>query len=184
MRRTTIAVTAISAGALWLIWEGIRLSWTDAANSDCSTPADIASDTAFAAGGLAVAAALFGLATRLSGIPRWLAIAAAVGAATMGVANGVEHCAYEPFWLLYVFGALGLVLSTVALGLGLLVTGAMGRWRGLLLVAAALGLMMLGFDRGGTAVFGAAWIVFGLTLLLDRQALQAPAANEAGLAGS
>ena len=174
MRRTTIAVTAISAGAAWLIWEGIRLSWTDPANSNCSTPADIASDAVFAAGGLAVALALFGLATQLSGVPRWLAIAGAVAAATMGVANGVEHCAYEPFWLLYVFGAIGMVLSTAALGLGLVVTGAMGRWRGLLLVGAALGLM-LGSDRGGAAAFGAAWVVFGLTVLLDRQALQTPA---------
>jgi hypothetical protein len=175
MRRTTNAVTAISAGAAWLVWEGIRLSWTDAANSDCSTASDITSDAVFAAGGLAVAAAVIGLATSLSGVPRWFVVVAAIAAATVGVGNGVEHCAYEPFWLLYVFGALGLTLSTAALGLGLLVTGAMGRWRGLLLVGAALGLMMLGFDRGGAAVFGAAWVAFGLTLLLDRQALQAPA---------
>ena len=174
MRRTTIAVTALGAGAAWLIWDGIRLFWTDAANSNCSTPADIASDAVFAAGGLAVAAALIALATCVSGIWRWLAIAGAVAAATMGVANGVEHCAYEPFWLLYVFGAIGMVLSTAALGLGLVVTGAMGRWRGLLLVAAALG-MMLGADRGGAAAFGAAWVVFGLTVLLDRQALHTPA---------
>ena len=183
MRRTAIAGTAISAGAAWLIWEGIRLSWTDAANSDCSTPADIAGDAMFAIGGLAVAAAMIGLATCLSGVPRWFAIVAAVAAATMGLANGVEHCAYEPFWLLYVLGAMTMVLSTAALGLALLVTGALGRWRGLLLIAGAVGLM-LGPDRGGTAVFGAAWVVFGLTLLLDRQALQASAANEAGLAAS
>jgi len=174
MRRTTIAVTAISAGAAWLIWDGIRVFWTDAANSNCSTPADIAGDAMFAIGGLAVAAAMIGLATCLSGVPRWFAIVAAVAAATMGLANGVEHCAYEPFWLLYVFGAIGMVLSTAALGLGLVVTGAMGRWRGLLLVGAALG-MMLGSDRGGAAAFGAAWVVFGLTVLLDRQALHTPA---------
>ena len=175
MRRTATAAIAIGAGTTWLIWEGIRLSWTDAANSNCSTASDIAGDVVFAAGGLAVAVALFGLATQMSGIRRWLAIAGAVAAATMGVANGVEHCAYEPFWILYVFGATGMVLSTAALGLGLLVTGGLGRWRGLLLVAAALGLMMLGFDRGGAAVFGAALVVFGLTLLLERQALQTPA---------
>ena len=183
MRRTTIAVTAISAGAAWLIWEGIRLSWTDPANSNCSTPADIAGDAMFAIGGLAVAAAMIGLATCLSGVPRWFAIVAAVAAATMGLANGVEHCAYEPFWLPYVLGAMAMVLSTAALGLALLVTGALGRWRGLLLIAAVVGLM-LGTDRGGTAAFGAAWIVFGLTLLMDRQPLQAPAANEAGQAAS
>ena len=137
----------------------------------------------FAADGLAVAAALFGLATQMSGFRRWLAIAAAASSATMGLANGVEHCTYEALSLLYVFGGLALVLSTAMLGLGLLVTGGLGRWRGLLLVAGAVGLM-LGADRGGTAVFGAAWIVFGLTLLLDRQALQAPGANEAGLAAS
>ena len=183
MRRTTSAWTAIGAGAAWLIWDGIRVFWTDASASGCSSPSEFAGDAMFAIGGLAVAAAMIGLATCLSGVPRWFAIVAAVAAATMGVANGVEHCAYEPVSLLYVFGAMGTFLSTVALGVALLVTGALGRWRGLLLIAAAVGLM-LGTDRGGTAVFGAAWIVFGLTLLLDRPALQAPAANEAGPAAS
>jgi hypothetical protein len=89
----------------------------------------------------------------------------------MGVGNGLEHCVYEPLWLLYVLGALGLTLSAAALGLVLLVTGALGRWRGLLLVTAAVGLM-LGFERGAAAVFGGSWLVFGATLVVDRQALE------------
>jgi hypothetical protein len=165
MRRTTIAVSALGAGAAWLTWEGIRLALTDASASDCTSPSELAGDAMFAIGGLAVAATMIGLATCLSGVPRWFAIAAAITAATMGVANGVEHCAYEPAWLLYVFGAMGMFLSLAALGLALLVTGAIGRWPGALLVVAAL-TPWLSFDRGAAAVLGATWLVLGVALLL------------------
>jgi len=167
-----VAWCATAGGAAWLLWEGLRLSGENVASYTCSSASAYAADATFASAGLLVAGACFGLSARLSGRPRWVAILAAAASAVMGLANGLEHCAYEPLWLLYVLGALGLTLSTAALGLVLLVTGALGRWRGLLLVTAAVGLMMLGFDRGAAAVFGGSWLVFGATLVVDRQALE------------
>jgi hypothetical protein len=89
----------------------------------------------------------------------------------MGLANAVEHCAYEPFWILFVLGALGTMLASIALGAALLIWGALGRWRGVLLVAAAAGLM-LGTDRGGAAVFGVAWTILGVSLLAGGPVLE------------
>jgi hypothetical protein len=103
------------------------------------------------------------------------ALSGGIGAVVFGLANGIEHCAFEPLFILYALGGLVFVVSTAILGVSIVLTGAIGRWPGALLVVAALAPMMLSFDRGGAGLGGAAWVVFGLTLLLDRQALGAPA---------
>lgn len=166
MRRTTIAWTAIGAGAAWLIWDGIRLFWTDAANSDCSTPADIAGDAAFAIAGFLMGLALLGLAGQVSGPPRLFALSGGIGAVVFGLANGIEHCAFEPLFILYALGGLVFVVSTAILGVSVLVSGALSRWPGALLIVAALAPMMLSFERGGAALGGAAWLVLGVALLV------------------
>jgi len=166
MHRTTIAVTAIAAGAAWLLWDGIRIFWTDAANSNCSTPADIASDAIFAIAGVLTGLTLLGLSSQAAGPARMFALVGAAGAAVWGLANGAEHCAFEPLFLLYAAGGLIFVVSTAAFGLIVLVTGALGRWPGVLLIAAATAPMMLSFERGGAALGGAMWLVLGVALLV------------------
>ena len=166
MRTTTIAVTAIAAGAAWLTWEGIRLALTDVSASGCSSPSELAGDAAFAIAGLLMGLALLGLAGQVAGLPRLFALSGGIGAAVFGLANGVEHCAFEPFFLLYALGGLVFVVSTAILGVSVLVSGALSRWLGVLLVVAALAPMMLSFDRGGAALGGAAWLVLGVALLV------------------
>lgn len=175
MRRTTIAVTAIAAGAAWLTWEGLRLASDQATGSDCASGAEYAGDAAFAIAGFLTGLALLGLAGQVSSPPRLFALSGGIGAVVFGLANGIEHCAFEPLFILYALGGLVFVVSTAILGVSIVLTGAIGRWPGALLVVAALAPMMLSFDRGGAGLGGAAWVVFGLTLLLDRQALGAPA---------
>lgn len=114
----------------------------------------IYNDAVFALASMAAAVALASLFVLLRGAFRWVGMAAAIGAAAQGVGNSVEHCVAEPFFLVYVAGALTFALASCVLAAGLLVTGQLGRWPGLMLGAAALGLMFLGSERGGVAVTG------------------------------
>ena len=70
-----------------------------------------------------------------------------------------EDCAAEPFFVVYVAGALLLFLATAALGVSALVIRqgrTLGRWQGVLLIVAAFA-PWLSFDRGGAALLGYAW---------------------------
>ncbi len=164
--RLLAAVASIISGIAWLAWELSRRFWDDGASSDCSTSADFFNDATFAAATVAAAVALASLFSLLQGGIRWFGIAAAVGAAAFGVGNAVEHCVAEPFFLLYAGGGLMYTVATCGLAAGLLVTGQLGRWPGLLLGVAALGPMWLSFEGGGAAVAGVAWLLFGLLLVV------------------
>ncbi len=166
MARTTIAVSAIGAGIAWLTWEGIRLALTDTSASDCSSPSELAGDAMFAIAGVMTGLTLLGLSSQAVGPARMFALVGAAGAAVFGLANGAEHCAFEPLFLLYAAGGLIFVVSTAAFGLSVLVTGALGRWPGVLLIAAAIAPMILSFERGGAALGGAMWLVLGVALLV------------------
>jgi hypothetical protein len=176
-RQAATAACAIAGGAACLLWNGIGLAAEDLSGGSCSSPSDYAGDATFAAAGVLVGAALLGIATLLLPLQRWIATVAGAASATFVVANGVEHCGYEPLSLLYVLGATVSTLAVAALGIAWLITGAMGRWRGLLLIAAAAAPMLLQFDGGGAALSGASWVLFGLSLLVARPAV--PAARRA-----
>ena len=164
--RPLAAVASIISGIAWLAWELSRRVWDDGASSDCAAPADFYNDATFAVATVAAAVALASLFWLLHGALRWFCLAAAVGAAAFGVGNSVEHCVAEPFFLLYAGGGLMYVLATCGLAAGLLVTGQLGRWPGLLLGVAALGPGQLGFEGGGAAVAGVAWLTLGVLLAL------------------
>ena len=164
--RPLAAVASIISGIAWLAWELSRRVWDDGASSDCAAPADFYNDATFAVATVAAAIALAALFWLLHGALRWFCLAAAIGAAAWGVGNSVEHCVAEPFFLLYVGGALMYVLASCVLAAGLLITGQLGRWPGLLLGVAALGSWMLGFEGGGAAVTGVAWLTLGVLLAL------------------
>lgn len=163
--RRLALVASIISGISWLAWELSRLGWDDGASSDCVTSADYYNDATFALANTAAAVALASLFVLLRGAPRWIALTAAIGAVAFGIGNSIEHCVAEPFVLLYVTGGLTYVLASCVLAVGLLVSGQLRRWPGLLLAAAALGLMV-GFERGGAAVAGVAWLAFGAFLAL------------------
>lgn len=160
-----ISGAAIVSGTAWLAWELSRRLWDDGASSGCSTSADYFNDTAFALANLAAAVALASSSLLLRAPLRWVALAAALGAVAAAIGNSVEHCVAEPFFLLYVAGALTYTLATCALGVGLLITGQLGRFPGLLLGAAALGLLAFDSQSGGAAVTGIAWLGFGALLV-------------------
>lgn len=165
-RRSTTAYSAIGTGVAWLTWEALRLSSDDATGSDCASGAEFAGDAVFATAGVLTGLTLLLFAGQLAGLTRTLALLGAASAVLWGVANGIEHCAFEPFFLLYALGGLVFVVSTAILGVIVLVTGRLGRWPGVLLVVAALAPMMLSFERGGAGVGGAAWLVLGVALLV------------------
>ena len=168
--RPLAAVASIISGIAWLAWELSRRVWDDGASSDCAAPADFYNDATFAVATVAAAVALASLFWLLHGALRWFCLAAAVGAAAWGVGNSVEHCVAEPFFLLYVGGALMYVLASCVLAAGLLITGQLGRWPGVLLGVAALAPGMLGgFERGGAAVTGVAWLTLGVLLALTNR---------------
>ena len=167
--RPLAAVASIVSGIAWLAWELSRRVWDDGASSDCAAPADFYNDATFAVANVAAAVALASLFWLLHGALRWFCLAAAVGAAAFGVGNSVEHCVAEPFFLLYAGGGLMYVLATCGLAAGLLVTGQLGRWPGLLLGVAALGSGVLGFEGGGAAVTGVAWLTLGVLLALTNR---------------
>jgi hypothetical protein len=160
-----------SAGS-WLAWDISRRAWDDGASSDCVTSADYFNDATFALANAAAAVALASSFVLLRGALRWIALAAAIGAVAFGIGNSVEHCIAEPFFLLFVAGGLTYVLAGCGLAAGLLVTGQLGRWPGLLLGVAALGLMVLDSERGGAAVTGVAaslrWLVGSADLRRNR----------------
>ena len=165
--RPLAAVASIISGIAWLAWDLSRRVWDDGASSDCAAPADFYNDATFAVATVAAAVALASLFWLLHGALRWFCLAAAVGAAAFGAGNSVEHCVAEPFFLLYVGGALMYVLATCGLAAGLLIAGQLGRWPGLLLgVAALAGLMLGGYERGGAAATGVAWLTLGVLLAL------------------
>jgi hypothetical protein len=164
--RPLAAVASIISGIAWLAWELSRRVWDDGASSDCAAPADFYNDATFAVATVAAAVALAALFWLLHGALRWFCLAAALGAAAWGVGNSVEHCVAEPFFLLYVGGGLMYVLATCGLAAGLLVTGQLGRWPGLLLGVAALGSLVVDFEGGGAAVTGVAWLTLGVLLAL------------------
>ena len=164
--RPLAAVASIISGIAWLAWELSRRVWDDGASSDCAAPADFYNDATFAVATVAAAVALASLFCLLHGALRWFCLAAAVGAAAWGVGNSVEHCVAEPFFLLYVGGALMYVLASCVLAAGLLITGQLGRWPGLLLGVAALGSVVVDFEGGGAAVTGVAWLTLGVLLAL------------------
>jgi hypothetical protein len=164
--RPLAAVASIISGIAWLAWELSRRVWDDGASSDCAAPADFYNDATFAVATVAAAIALAALFWLLHGALRWFCLAAALGAAAWGVGNSVEHCVAEPFFLLYVGGGLMYVLATCGLAAGLLVTGQLGRWPGLLLGVAALGSLVVDFEGGGAAVTGVAWLTLGVLLAL------------------
>jgi hypothetical protein len=165
--RTLAVGASILSGVAWLAWELSRRFWADGASSDCAAPADFFNDATFAVANLAAAVALASSSLLLRGALRWVALAAATGAVATGIGNSVEHCVAEPFFLLYVAGALTYTLATCVLAAGLLLTGQLGRWPGLLLGVAALGGLMLGgSERGGAAVTGVAWLLFGVLLVV------------------
>jgi hypothetical protein len=159
--RSLVVGASILSGIAWLAWELSRRFWDDGASSDCSTSADFYNDAMFALATIAGAVALGSLSRSLRGAPRWFSLAAAVGVAAGGIGNSVEHCLAEPFFLVFAAGLLVYVLASCALGATLVVTAQLGRWPGLLLSAAALGLN-LSFERGGAAVTGFAWLLFGV----------------------
>jgi hypothetical protein len=175
-----IAFFGACGGALWLAWDGVGRIWQGLEGADCSSAPEYASDILFALAGLFVGAALVGLAAYVPGVLRWAAVVGGAGSAVSGLANGVEHCAYEPFWVLYVLGATLTVLAAVALGAGMVATGALGRWRGVFLIAGAVG-MMFGFERAGGALFGAAWLAFALSLFVGQSWLDDAAPGAAKL---
>ena len=162
--RSLAVGASVLSGVAWLAWELSRRFWADGASSDCATSADLYNDAMFALATAAAAVALGSLFSLLAGTLRWICLAAAAGAAATGVGNSVEHCVAEPFFLLYVGGALMHFLATCGLAAGLLLTGQLGRWPGLLLGVAALGGSMLGYEGGGAAVTGVAWLLFGAML--------------------
>ena len=164
-RPLAIAASFIS-GISWLAWEISRRAWDDGASSDCVTSADYFNDATFAFANAAAAVALVSSFVLLRGALRWIALAAAIGAAAFGIGNSVEHCVAGPFTLLFVAGGLMYTLAGCGLAAGLLVTGQLGRWPGLLLGVAALGLMVLDSQHGGAAVTGVAWLAFGASLAL------------------
>lgn len=164
--RRLALVASIISGIAWLAWELSRLGWDDGASSDCATYAGYYNDAAFALANTAAAVALASLFVLLRGALRWIALAAAIGAAAFGIGNSIEHCVAEPFFLLYVAGGLTYVLAGCLLAIALLVSGRLGRWPGLPLLAAALGSMVLGFEGGGAAVTGVAWLAFAGSLAL------------------
>jgi len=159
--RSLAVGTSILSGIAWLAWEFSRRFWADGASSDCSTSADFYNDATFALATTAAAVALGCLSRLLRGAPRWLSLAAAVGVAAGGIGNSVEHCVAEPFFLMFVAGMLVYVLATCALSVALFVTAQLGRWLELLFGVSALGLNA-GSERGGVAVTGAAWLLFGV----------------------
>jgi hypothetical protein len=168
MSRPVVAMSAVSAGCGWLVWEGLRRTWDGSTGADCSSAAEYTGDAVFAGAALLVALTMLGLGGRLSGVGRWCALASAAGAAMMGLGNAVEHCAAEPFFIVYVAGAMLMFLATAALGVVALVIRqgrTLGRWRGVLLIVAAFALW-LSFDRGGAALLGLAWIAFGVSLMV------------------
>jgi hypothetical protein len=162
-----IAFAGAVGGALWLAWDSVGRVWHGLDGSDCSSAAEYSGDILFALAGLFVGAALVGLAAYVPGSLRWVAAIGGAASAVEGLANGVEDCAAEPFFLLYVAGATVNAFAVLVLGVGIMVTGALGRWRGALLVAGALGVMQ-GFERGGGALFGGAWLVFALSLFVGQ----------------
>ena len=152
---------SIFSGVAWLAWELSRRFWDDGASSGCATSADFYNDAMFALATTAAAIALGSLFLLLRGAPRWFSLAAAVGVAAGGIGNSGEHCLAEPFFLLFAAGLLVYVLASCALGAAWVMTAQLGRWPGLLLIAAALGLN-LSFQRGAAAVTGVAWLLFGV----------------------
>lgn len=175
--RTSAIAASTTGGSAWLAWELSRRTWDDGAASTCASAADYFNDTLFGIATLSVAMALFSISTMLSGGARWMALLAAIGAFASGTGNAVEHCAAEPFFLVYVAGsALYAVMSCVLAVL--LIRSELHRWTALFIGAAALGLMMFGSDRGGAAVTGVAWLACAASLVLPRVSAAAASRHE------
>jgi hypothetical protein len=168
--RTIATAAATAAGLAWMSVEIVGRVWSDSSSeSFCDSRADYAFDAAFSIAGTMTGIALLSVFGLLGGRIRWLALAGGVGITASGYGNAVEHCVAEPFFLLFLGGAMAYVLTTTLLGIALLRNGELGRWSGVCLVVAALGLM-LGFDRGGPAITGAGWLALAASIALVNNA--------------
>jgi hypothetical protein len=179
--RSVTSLAAVGAGLAWLTWEALRFFWDGSTGSDCASGAEYAGDTAFATAGVLTGLTLLGLSSQANGLARTSALLGAAGATLFGLGNAAEHCAFEPLFALYAAGGLAFVVSTTAFGLSVLVTGALGRWPGVLLIAAALAPMILSFEHSGAAVGGAAWLILGIALLVVRSATLSTASQPRAL---
>jgi hypothetical protein len=166
--------SSIAAGVSWLAWELSRLALDDGASSACATSADYFNDTSFAIANMAAAVVLLSFATLQPGASRWIGFVSGVGAVGVALGNSAEHCVAEPFFVLYVAGSLGYLLAGVAFGGVLLVSGRLGRWPGPAIAAAAIAPLMLGYERGGAAIAGIAWLALAAFMMFDQRSF-APA---------
>jgi len=165
MPRSLVSLSAIASGLAWLLWESLRLSWDGATGATCQSGPEYAGDAVFATAGVLTGLTLLGLSSRATGLTRTLALLGATGASVWGLANGAEHCVFEPLFLLFAAGGLIFTVCTAAFGLSVMVTGARSRWPGLLLIVASIAPFMLSFERSGAAVGGMAWLILGVALL-------------------
>jgi hypothetical protein len=156
-----IVLVAILSGTLWIVW-GLLVLGQGGEGYECTSPKDVLADVVFALAGVSLFATLTHVALQFRGVRRWTAGIAGVGAAVMGIGNGIEHCAVESFSLVYVIGAIGMFLAGLLFGISILVLDGLPRWLGPLLVVGTFAFQANG--SGGPVLFGLVWIVLGIVL--------------------
>ena len=138
------------------------------ASSGCATSADFYNDAMFALATTAAAIALGSLFLLLRGAPRWFSLAAAVGVDASGIANSVEHCLAEPFFLLFAAGLLVYVLASCALGAAWVMTASKPAV-GPSPIDCRCARLELCFERGAAAVTGVVWLLLRVVRRDDQQ---------------
>lgn len=169
------AIAAFTAGAFWLAWEATRRWWSDGASSTCSSAGEVVADSIFLAAAIAGACAFFVLAVALSGFPRRPAALCGVASLAVGIGNTLEHCAAEPFFLLYVLGGVGLLLGSAVLVLSLLIRRPwqLGPLAPVCLFVAGWGGLMVDYEHGGASLIAAGWIAFAAIVFARARSTEA-----------
>jgi len=174
LNHPTTAVAALVAGILWIVWAGYGIG--GGFGSSCASPGEVLGDLLLLGAALILATALIGLSGSFRLTGRSIALIGAMGAITLGVGNFLEHCTFDALFLVYVFGALTTVVSSVALGVVLLLQGGFARFAGVAIISGAIALSAA-YEVGGAFVFGLAWISLSL-LCWQRSATNAQSAPD------
>jgi hypothetical protein len=161
------AVAAFTAGAFWLAWEATRRWWSDGASSTCSSTGEVVADSIFLIAAIAGACAFFVLSVASSGFPRRPAVLCGAASLAVGIGNTLEHCAAEPFFLLYVLGGMGLLAGSAVLAVSLLIRRPwqLGPLAPVCLFVAGWGGLMVDYEHGGAVLIAVGWIAFGVVVL-------------------
>jgi hypothetical protein len=169
-RRSLTVAASIVAGLGWIAKSlGEELS-PDPDYWNCNSSYDYGLNAIDTVAFLASAAAIAGIyyISRAAGerLPP-MAFASAVGFATAGAANLLEHCAsLDVLGIAYVTGLLVGLVFLIVTAIALSLRHVVPPWAAWLLAAGALTGLLFAY-QGGLIAFGIAWIVFGVALVMS-----------------